>query len=86
MLKMPHYSESSFSVKLYHFREDAFVGLESLEWLKLEDNSLTTLGGDELFPKTLKVTNMIPNFVTLIESSRVLRSTTTPGAVTASCR
>ena len=53
--EMPHYSESSFSVKLYHFREDAFVGLESLEWLKLEDNSLTTLGGDELFPKTLKV-------------------------------
>jgi len=34
--------------------DDAFSGLESLEWLKLEDNSLTTLAGDGLFPKTLK--------------------------------
>ena len=42
---------------MLRFREDAFVGLESLEWLKLEDNSLTTLGGDELFPKTMKVKN-----------------------------
>ena len=59
VLRMPHYSWSSFTVKLSQFREDAFVGLESLEWLKLEDNSLTTLGGDELFPKTMKVTNSL---------------------------
>lgn len=56
--RMPHYSCLSFSVKLPQCREDAFVGLESLEWLKLEDNSLTTLGGEELFPKTMKVTNI----------------------------
>lgn len=43
--------------KLKYFRDDAFSGLESLEWLKLEDNSLTTLAGDGLFPKTLKVKN-----------------------------
>ena len=55
---MPHYSRLSFSVKLPQCREDAFVGLESLEWLKLEDNSLTTLGGEELFPKTMKVTSI----------------------------
>ena len=43
--------------KYKYFRDDAFSGLESLEWLKLEDNSLTTLAGDGLFPKTLKVRN-----------------------------
>ena len=37
------------------FRDDAFAGLESLEWLKIEDNSLTVLAGEGLFPKTLKV-------------------------------
>ena len=57
LLRMPHYSIPSFIVKMPRFREDAFLGLESLEWLKLEDNSLTTLGGDELFPKTMKVKN-----------------------------
>ena len=30
-------------------RDDAFLGLDSLEWLKLEDNSLTQLGGEVVF-------------------------------------
>ena len=84
--RMPHYSRLSFSVKLPQCREDAFVGLESLEWLKLEDNSLTTLGGEELFPKTMKVTNILRIALPLSNSFRVLRFTTTPGAATASCR
>ena len=73
------------SLYMPRFREDAFVGLESLEWLKLEDNSLTTLGGDELFPKTMKVKNS-DIYHPLINSSRALRFTTTPGAVTACWR
>ena len=35
-------------------RDEAFAGLESLEWLKLEDNSLTRLGGEPVFPRGLK--------------------------------
>merc|ERR1719317_242923 len=34
--------------------DEAFAGLESLEWLKLEDNSITSLSGEGLFPETLK--------------------------------
>ena len=36
------------------FRDEAFAGLDSLEWLKLEDNSLSRLGGEPLFPRGLK--------------------------------
>ena len=35
-------------------RDEAFAGLESLEWLKLEDNSLSRLGGEPVFPRGLK--------------------------------
>jgi Leucine-rich repeat (LRR) protein len=35
--------------------DEAFAGLESLEWLKLEDNSISSLSGEGLFPETLKV-------------------------------
>ena len=62
LAEMPHYSSIATIARLYtvdvqHYmcRDDAFVGLESLEWLKLEDNSLTTLGGEGLFPRSLKV-------------------------------
>ena len=37
------------------FREGAFSGLDSLEWLKLEDNAISALAGGDLFPASLKV-------------------------------
>ena len=37
------------------FREGAFSGLDSLEWLKLEDNAISALDGGDLFPVSLKV-------------------------------
>ena len=37
------------------FREGAFSGLDSLEWLKLEDNAISALDGGDLFPASLKV-------------------------------
>ena len=37
------------------FREGAFSGLDSLEWLKLEDNAISVLPGGDLFPASLKV-------------------------------
>ena len=37
------------------FREGAFSGLDSLEWLKLEDNAISALPGGDLFPASLKV-------------------------------
>ena len=40
-------------------RDGAFSGLDSLEWLKLEDNAITALAGEQLFPPTLKVTQEI---------------------------
>ena len=36
-------------------REGAFSGLDSLEWLKLEDNAISALAGGDLFPASLKV-------------------------------
>ena len=37
-------------------REGSFAGLDSLEWLKLEDNAISALSGGDLFPASLKVT------------------------------
>ena len=46
---------ASLPCKIFNSRDDAFVGLDSLEWLKLEDNSLRTITGEGLFPVSLKV-------------------------------
>ena len=41
---------------LLYPREGSFAGLDSLEWLKLEDNAISALSGGDLFPASLKVT------------------------------
>ena len=47
----------AFPIILTHIsREGAFSGLDSLEWLKLEDNAISALAGGDLFPASLKVT------------------------------
>ena len=40
-------------------RDGAFSGLDSIEWLKLEDNAITALAGEQLFPPTLKVPQQV---------------------------
>jgi len=40
---------------LFLFRPGAFLGLESLEWLKINGNALTELPTQGLFPRSLKV-------------------------------
>ena len=47
-------SDRVYSFDHLRCRDEAFAGLESLEWLKLEDNSLSRLGGELVFPRGLK--------------------------------
>jgi len=63
---MKHIKPNSFfslpfllTLELSHCRievvmEGAFSGLDSLEWLKLEDNAISALDGGDLFPASLK--------------------------------
>ncbi len=46
------------SLDTFCLRPGAFLGLESLEWLKMNGNSLTELNTQDLFPLSLKVPHM----------------------------
>ena len=63
----------AFPIILTHIsREGAFSGLDSLEWLKLEDNAISALAGGDLFPASLKVLNIL----TLAAINALIKKTT----------
>ena len=57
--KIACFQERTSIIKLLKSsRDGAFADLDSLETLKLEDNSLIRLSGEDLFPTTLKVSKV----------------------------
>ena len=56
------------------FREGAFSGLDSLEWLKLEDNAISALPGGDLFPASLSYSESLLDLQQKLHLNPILKS------------